>query len=79
MAHKRIYDVGGRWIGFVVDDDVFDKTGELMGHVVNGYEVYGLQGPNHESYGSRGSYLGRLTKDGRLLTEENSSNNSSKP
>ena len=79
MAHKRIYDADGRWIGFMVDEDVFNTTGELIGHVVNGCEVYGLQDTHHKIYGSRGPYLGRLTEDGRLLKEENPSNDSSKP
>jgi hypothetical protein len=78
MEHKRIYDANSRWIGFVVNEDVFNTTGELIGHVVNG-EVYGLQDTPYEIYGSRGPYLGRITKNGRLLEGRNSSNDSSNP
>ena len=60
MSPRHIYDKEGYWIAFVVDGDVFDRSGDWLGHLVNDQEIYGVDG----------HYLGMLTEDGRLVLSQ---------
>ena len=54
MSPRHIYNSEGRWVAFVVDGDVFSRSGDLIARVVNRCEIYGLDG----------SLLGTLAEDG---------------
>lgn len=62
MSPRHIYNAEGYWVAFVVDGDVFDRSGDWLGHLVNGQEIYGVDG----------EHLGTLTEDGRLLSSQTS-------
>jgi hypothetical protein len=57
MSPRHIYDADGYWVAFIVGNDVFDRAGERLGHLVDGQEIYGV----------KGDHLGTLTDEGRLV------------
>ena len=60
MDSRHIFDADGRWICFIVGEDVFTKDGRWLATVRKGRDIYGRDG----------SYLGSLSKDGYRLPED---------
>ncbi len=60
MNPKHIFDADGRWVCFIVGEDVFSKDGHWLGTVRQGRDIYGKDG----------EYLGSLSEDGSRLPEE---------
>jgi 4-fold beta flower protein len=58
MSPRHIYNTEGFWVAFIVEDQVFDCTGDLIGRLVDG----------HELFTTEGSRLGTIGHDGRLLS-----------
>jgi hypothetical protein len=54
MGPKHIYNSEGRWLAFIVDGDIFNRSGDLIARVVNHCEIYGLDG----------SLMGTIAEDG---------------
>jgi hypothetical protein len=57
MSPRHIYNSEGFWVAFIVGDQVFDPTGNLVGRLVG----------NRDVLAKDGSRLGTIGHDGRLL------------
>jgi hypothetical protein len=60
MDPKHIFNADGRWVCFVVREDVFSKDGHWPGTVRQGRGIYGKDG----------EYLDSQSNDGNRLSEE---------
>ena len=56
---RHLYNSTGRMIAFVVEKDVFDRSGNLVGQLVNDHEIRAMDGHS----------MGIITEGNRLIRD----------
>ena len=67
MQPRHIYDTEGRWVAFVVNGDVFDRSGDLIARLNHRQEILGLDGDALGVVTEHGHYLSVMAFPGASI------------